>query len=74
MPDQIQAVINTLQELDIKATYGNLDRLLGCIQVLNKVKEQMLKEQMQSTADNPEPDIAVDPEEDPVIEIAGGQR
>lgn len=73
MPDQIQAVINTLQELDIKATYGNLDRLLGCIQVLNKVKEQMLKEQMQS-ADNPEPDIAADPEEAPVIEIAGGQR
>lgn len=69
MPDQIQAVINTLQELEIKATYGNLDRLLGCIQVLNKVKEQM-----QSPAENPEPDITIDPEENPVIEIAGGQR
>ena len=37
----IQAVINTLQGLDIKATYDNMDKLLGCLQMLGKVRDQL---------------------------------
>ena len=70
MVQQLQAVINTLQELDIKTTYSNLDKLLGCIQVLDRIKNDLQEKQSKPA----EPDITVDPSEDPVIEIAGGQN
>lgn len=37
--NMIQAVINTLEKLDIKATYDNMDKLLGCLQLLMKVRD-----------------------------------
>ena len=37
----IQMVINTLESLDIKATYNNMDRLLGCMQSLAKVRDAL---------------------------------
>lgn len=33
----IHAVINTLQDLDIKPTCGNMEKLTGCIQALSQV-------------------------------------
>lgn len=39
--DTIQAVINTLEGLDIKSTYDNLDKLLGCMQTLSKVRDAL---------------------------------
>ena len=39
--DMVQAVINTLQGLDIKATYENMDKLLGCLQMLAKVRDRL---------------------------------
>ena len=39
--DMVQAVINTLQGLDIKATYENMDKLLGCLQMLGKVRDRL---------------------------------
>lgn len=40
----IQAIINTLQALDIKATYENMDKLLGCMQLLAKVRDALKAE------------------------------
>lgn len=39
--DMVQAVINTLQGLDIKTTYENMDKLLGCLQMLAKVRDRL---------------------------------
>lgn len=41
--EKIQAVINTLENLDIRPTYDNTNRLLGVYQVLNEVKESIEK-------------------------------
>ena len=40
----IQNVISTLQGLEIKSTYGNMDRLLGCIQLLSKIRDELRKQ------------------------------
>lgn len=40
MEDKIASVIRTLQELEIKATYGNLSKLLGCIQTLAEILDK----------------------------------
>ena len=39
--NEIQAVINTLTELDIKSTYHNMDKLLGCMQLLAQVRDKI---------------------------------
>ena len=39
--DMVQAVINTLGSLDIKSTYENMDKLLGCLQMLAKVRDRL---------------------------------
>ena len=39
--DMVQAVINTLSNLDIKSTYDNMDKLLGCLQMLAKVRDML---------------------------------
>lgn len=40
---QIQNVITTLEGLEIKSTYENMDRLLGCMQVLANVRDELTK-------------------------------
>lgn len=37
----IQIVINTLQDLDIKSTFNNMNRLMGAIQTLAKLRDEM---------------------------------
>ena len=37
----IQIVINTLQDLDIKSTFDNMNRLMGAIQTLAKIRDDM---------------------------------
>lgn len=39
--NEIQAVINTLGELDIKSTYSNMDKILGCMQLLTRVRDRI---------------------------------
>lgn len=39
--NKIRLVISTLEGLDIKATKGNMDRLLGCMQVLEQVANSL---------------------------------
>lgn len=36
---EIQNVINTLQTLEIKSNYDTMDRLLGCMQLLAKIRD-----------------------------------
>jgi len=38
---EIQKVLNTLECLDIKPTYDNMNRLLGCMQVLASVRDKL---------------------------------
>lgn len=37
----IQTVINTLQDLDIKSTFHNMNRLMGAIDTLAKLRDEM---------------------------------
>lgn len=39
--NMIQAVIRTLEGLDIKSTYSNMDKLLGCMQTLEKIRDEL---------------------------------
>ena len=39
--NMIQMVISTLEGLDIKSSYENMDRLLGCMQTLAKVRDAL---------------------------------
>lgn len=41
MANKIQAVINTLQGLDIKSTFDNTSKLFGCYQVLAEVRDAL---------------------------------
>ena len=41
MANKIQAVMNTLESLDIKSTYENTNKLLGCFQVLAEVRNNL---------------------------------
>jgi len=43
--EAIQKVINTLEGLDIKPTYDNMNRLLGCMQVLANVRDNLEKQE-----------------------------
>ena len=40
--DRIQMVISTLEGLDIKATKNNLDRTLGSIQELERIRDELM--------------------------------
>lgn len=39
----IQAIKRTLEDLDIKATQANCDKLLGCMNALDKISEVIQK-------------------------------
>lgn len=41
MADDIQKVIDTLQTLNIPATFNNLNHLLGCLQLLAEIRDKM---------------------------------
>lgn len=44
LANKIQAVINTLESLNIPATYDNMNKLLGCLQALAEVRDAINKE------------------------------
>lgn len=50
---KIQAVINTLERLDIKSTYENMNKLLGCQQTLADVRDEMnrMQQEVKANAD-----------------------
>ena len=43
---EIQKVINTLEMLDIKPTYDNMNKLLGSMQVLVVVRDELKKQEV----------------------------
>lgn len=43
LANTIQKVINTLQDLDIKSTYDNMNRLLGCQETLANVRDRLME-------------------------------
>ena len=38
---KIQAVINTIESLDIKATFENANKVMGCLQQLADIRDTM---------------------------------
>lgn len=44
--NKIQAVINTLEGLDIKSTFENMNKLLGCIQALAEVRDELTRQEV----------------------------
>ena len=46
--NKIQAVINTLQSLNIPATMDNMGKLMGCVQVLEEVKNNLNRKEEQN--------------------------
>ena len=47
---KIQAIMNTLQELNIPATVDNMSKLLGCQQTLADVRDEMQRMQQEVKA------------------------
>lgn len=45
---EIQKVINTLEMLDIKPTYDNMNKLLGSMQVLVVVRDELKKQEVKA--------------------------
>ena len=43
LANKVNAVLNTLQELDIKPTYENMNKLFGCFHVLADVRDELKK-------------------------------
>lgn len=44
LAETVQKVINTLQDLDIKSTYDNMNRLLGCQETLANVRDRLMED------------------------------
>ena len=61
----INLVIETLQGLNIQSTRDNMDKLLGSIQVLDKIRDTIIgmTQQQQESEPEPEEDIPVEVEE-----------
>lgn len=53
LSEEIQKVINTLEGLDIKSTFDNMNRLLGSLQVLVAVRDELKKQEVAADG-NPE--------------------
>jgi len=44
LSEKIQLVINTLEGLDIKSTFDNMNRLLGSLQALAEIRDALSAE------------------------------
>ena len=45
LANRVQMVMNTLEQLDIKANYDTMNKLLGCLQALAKVRDELIRQQ-----------------------------
>lgn len=41
MEENLKLLLNTLQSLEIKSTESNLSKLLGCIQLIQQMQEEL---------------------------------
>lgn len=44
MVENLNSVIKALQTLEIQSTYDNMNTLLGCVQILIKVRDEITKQ------------------------------
>lgn len=49
---EIQKVINTLEDMQIQATYDNCNHMLGSLQTLAKIRDELEKEFNDGNFDN----------------------
>ena len=54
--EKINAVMNTLQTLEIKSEYNTMNKLVGCLQVLSQVNKEL-----DNYAPKTEPEIKIEP-------------
>ena len=58
MAEKIDLIIRTLQDLDIKYTYDNMRKILGCINELDEIKRKLIasseEPQIELVKDEPE--------------------
>lgn len=43
LAEKVQIVINTIQDLDIKSTFSNMNRLMGAMQTLAGIRDELEK-------------------------------
>ena len=43
LAEKVQIVINTIQDLDIKSTFSNMNRLMGAMQTLAGIRDKLEK-------------------------------
>lgn len=56
--EKINAVINTLQTLDIKSEYNNMNKLVGCMQVLSQINKEL--DNFNQNTSSEEPQITIE--------------
>lgn len=54
MKEKLKAVYSTLQTLNIPPTYDNLNKLLGCLQALSEVYDELEREEKRNVEDRAE--------------------
>ena len=62
LQERIELVINTLQDLNIRSTYDNMRKLMGCISELSGIQQALELQEQQKTEPELEPEDA--PEEE----------
>lgn len=56
--DRIQLVIDTLQQIELKASYDNMNHLLGCLQTLAEIRDNVREiEERQAQNNNVNVDV-----------------
>jgi hypothetical protein len=58
LKDKINAVINTLQTLEIKSEYNTMNKLVGCLQVLSQVSKEL--DNVNQNTSSEEPQITIE--------------
>lgn len=58
LKEKINAVINTLQTLEIKSEYNTMNKLVGCLQVLSQVSKEL--DNVNQNTSSEAPQIAIE--------------
>lgn len=58
LKEKINAVINTLQTLEIKSEYNTMNKLVGCLQVLSQVSKEL--DNVNQNTSSEEPQITIE--------------
>lgn len=51
--ERLQQVLDTLQQIELRASYDNMNHMLGCLQVLSEIRDSVRAiEEKQAQDDN----------------------